>query len=274
MRRRRWYEQWYVAFARNTGNSVPQFRILEPPRGRFYADPFVISRGNSDFIFLEEFSLKANKGVISCVEVDAAGKIGPAVTVLEEPFHLSYPFVFEDSGQLYMVPESADAGSVRLYRCERFPDRWKLERILIDKISAVDPTIHRQAGKYWMFANIAEPGASVNDELHLFFADSLFSEWRNHPRNPIVSDVRCARPAGALFQENGRVHRLGQNSALRYGHSITVHVVEELSTTAYRETAVRQILPDWLPEESLCTHTLNRSNRYLVTEGCRYARRS
>jgi hypothetical protein len=52
---------------------------------------------------------------------------------------------------------------------------------------------------------------------------------------------------------------------------MTIQLVEELSATAYREHSVREILPDWLPGINLATHTLNRSNRHLVTDGCRYA---
>src|SRR5215510_9371487 len=273
-RRRHWRQQWYVALAKNNADSAPQFTILEPPAGRFYADPFILSRGKSDFIFFEDFSFHTDKGVISCVEIDAAGKIGQPLKVLEEPFHLSYPFVFEDSGEVYMVPETADSNSIRLYKCERPPDTWKLERILIENIRAIDPTIQRHDGKYWMFANLAEPGASDNDELHLFFADSLYSNWTAHPKNPVVSDVRCARPAGALFFDQGRLHRVSQNSAVGYGHSMTVHVIEELSVTGYREAVLRQILRDWLPGRSSCTHTLNKSDRYVVTDGSRYAPRT
>jgi hypothetical protein len=208
------------------------------------------------------------KGTISCVEIDCAGNSLQPFKVLEESFHLSYPCVFRDKGQFYMTPETMDSGTIRLYRCERFPDRWKLERILIDKVAALDPTVCEFAGKYWLFANVPEPGASWDDELHLFYAESLDSEWTSHPLNPIVRDASRARPAGHLFIENGQLYRVSQNCAPRYGYSINIQVVEELSTTAYRERLVKEILPTWLPGKSLCTHTFNRNGRYLVTDGC------
>jgi hypothetical protein len=38
--------------------------------------------------------------------------------------HLSYPYSFTWKGHVYMVPESGQAGAVRLYRAERFPRSW------------------------------------------------------------------------------------------------------------------------------------------------------
>ena len=43
--------------------------------------------------------------------------------VLREPFHLSYPQVFEWDGAIYMVPESRQDAAVHLYVAEAFPTR-------------------------------------------------------------------------------------------------------------------------------------------------------
>jgi|SRR5579859_1827169 len=266
-RRRHWGPQWFVAFAKD-GRGAPNFNIIQPPPGRLYADPFIVTHEDSDFIFFENDSFANGKGIISCVEINRDGRAGKPFTVLEEDFHLSYPCVFRHDGRFYMIPETMDSGSIRLYQCHSFPERWKLERILIDNVSALDPTICEYSGKHWLFANVPEPGASWDDELHLFYADSLTSEWKPHPKNPIVSDVRQARPAGHLFVEKGQLHRVSQNCTPRYGHSINIQIVEELSTREYRERAAREILPSWLPGKSLCTHTLNRNGKYIVTDGC------
>ena len=36
--------------------------------------------------------------------------------VLDEPFHLSYPYVFDHESETYMIPEAKGSNSVRLYR--------------------------------------------------------------------------------------------------------------------------------------------------------------
>ena len=114
--------------------------------------------------------------------------------VLERDYHLSYPYLIEEGGELYMVPESARHQSVEVYRCVDFPLRWKLERTLLDGLRLVDATLHRGPDRWWMFANAAASGSRVfDDELHLFHAEHLLGDWRPHRRNPVKSDARCAR---------------------------------------------------------------------------------
>jgi len=38
--------------------------------------------------------------------------------VLSESFHLSYPYVFYVGGEYFMIPESYEANSMRLYRAD------------------------------------------------------------------------------------------------------------------------------------------------------------
>jgi len=45
--------------------------------------------------------------------------------VLDEPYHLSYPYVFEWQGDYYMVPESYQVNSILLYRAVNFPTDWE-----------------------------------------------------------------------------------------------------------------------------------------------------
>ena len=51
-------------------------------------------------------------------------------TALEEPWHLSYPFVYSWNGSVYMVPESSSQGVLNLYRATDFPLHWKLVKVL------------------------------------------------------------------------------------------------------------------------------------------------
>ena len=75
---------------------------------------------------------------------------------------------------------------------------------------------------------MSEAGGSTWDELFLFVADTPIGPWAPHPMNPIVSDVRCARPGGALFRRDGVLYRPGRIATKRYGHSLAVMEVTEL----------------------------------------------
>ncbi len=82
------------------------FRIMRPPRDRFYADPFLIERNGRSYLFFEEYKFSSGKGLISCCEVDSVGNCSEPRVVLERPYHLSYPFLFSLQGEVYMIPET------------------------------------------------------------------------------------------------------------------------------------------------------------------------
>ena len=110
-------EQWRIAVRPRVSGleafDLKACQVLLPPRDRFYADPFVFERGGRSYLFFEEFPFATRKGIISCIEFDEQGFIGSPSVVLEATHHLSYPFVFDWEGQLYMLPESHDSGRHR-----------------------------------------------------------------------------------------------------------------------------------------------------------------
>jgi hypothetical protein len=185
---------------------------------------------------------------------------------LERDYHLSYPFTFDWEGSTYMIPETAGARTVELYRAERVPDRWRLERVLLHDIRAADATLLRHDGLFWLFAAVAVPGGAITDELCVFWATDLHGEWTAHPGNPVVSDVRRARPAGRIFSAGGRLVRPAQDCSERYGGAIVFHSIDELSTTAYRESVIRRFTGDGI-NGILGTHTYNRSETLEVIDG-------
>lgn len=268
--------QWFVAWAPSTGEVPgigrrPVFREVRSTPGQFLADPFLAEWNGRSFMFVERCSNRRANGVIDVLEMTEDGPSKP-VTVLERPYHLSYPAVFQWDGDWFMTPETAANRTVELYRAASFPDGWELDAVLLHDLEAVDPTLFEHDGTWWLFANVAASGASTSDELHLYFADSPRGPFTPHPRSPVVSDVRRARPAGFPFTHDGRLYRPAQNNALRYGHSIVLNRVDVLDRERYVEVPVADILPDWLPH-ARCTHTLNQSTRYVVTDGQRLVRR-
>jgi hypothetical protein len=107
-----------------------------------------------------------------------------------------------------------------------------------------------------MFANIAQDGMLNHDELHLFHAPSPHGPWQPHPRNPIKSDVRSARPAGRLFSWNGDLYRPSQDCSGQYGAATVINKVLRITTSEYQETSVSRIEARWAPN-LLATHTIN-----------------
>jgi len=262
-------EQWQIAYYfSDDGDSsfrAEQLRYLVPPRDRFWADPFALEREGRYFIFFEELRYRAPKGRLAAIEVFEDAEPAEAQIVLEQPYHLSYPFVFDWEGALYMIPETGQNQKVELYRCEEFPCRWCLDRVLLDGVNAADATLWKNPDRWWMFVSIAEPGVDNTDELHLYWSKTPFGPWAAHPYNPVISDVRCARPAGPLFLRNGELYRPSQDCSMGYGHSVSINRVDLLDESGYRETPVARIAPGWT-EDVLRVHTFGGHKRLRVID--------
>lgn len=243
--------------------------IVRPPRDRFYADPFLFSHAGRKFMFFESYSYRRKKGSIACLEIDGRGSYSEPVTVLEQSYHLSYPFVFACGSDIFMMPESSENGTVEVYRAVEFPGKWELHKVLLSNVMAVDPTLLAHEGKFWLFVNMAATeGASINDELFLFRSDSPFGPWLPHAQNPVVSDVCSARPAGRIFEQDGRWIRPSQDCSLRYGYKIKLNCIELLTPTEYKEREIGEIGPSWMPG-NLATHCIAREEGVQVIDGCK-----
>jgi hypothetical protein len=265
--------QWLLAVRRREWAGVPDnsengFRLILPPQGRCYADPFIIKRDGKHYVFFEEYRFDRPKGVISCLEIDPSGNPVAARVVLERDYHLSYPFVFEWQGRMYLLPESTANRTVELYRAVDFPHRWVLDRVLLRDIGLTDATLWQQGDRFWLFACSQGQSHSVNDELNLYSADTPLGPWKPHPRNPVVADVRRARPAGQLFRANGRLFRPTQDCSVRYGYAVTFQRINVLTDTDYAESFAGRLDPGWLPG-NLATHTFNHNEDFEVVDAQR-----
>lgn len=214
-------------------------------RGHLYADPFLVEHGGAVHLFCEEVPRGARLGRISHVELGRPGAV--PTPVMRAPHHLSYPFLLEDQGQLLMVPETASAGRVELWRATRFPDEWTLDHVLMEDVALADATLLRHEGRWWLFGTVAAPGASLLDELYLFLADELRGPWTPHPANPVVSDVRCARPAGPLLRQGGMLVRPAQDGGRRYGGALVLREITTLTPERYAERALDRLGPEEVP---------------------------
>ena len=261
---RRWFSRrWALMTGIRAEAGKPGWNGLNlrvPPRGVFWADPFLITREGRSHIFFEEYVYQARRGRISFAEVQKDGSLGAPRVALERPYHLSYPFLFEHRGEFYMIPETAQNRAIEVYRCARFPDQWEFHKSIMQNVHAVDATLLEHSGLWWMFVNIAGEGGSTWDELHLYFADDpLTGQWTPHPRNPVVSDVRSARPAGRLFRRDGLLLRPSQDSSIRYGYALNINHIIKLTKYEYEEKLLERLEPP--PDGNfLAVHTFNFSN--------------
>ncbi len=251
-------------------DNLAGFRPLPLPPGRFHADPFLFEQDGRSHLFFEDVEVAHKRGVISHRLLDGDGHASPPRVVLERSYHLSYPFIFRWRDEIFMLPETAQNKTIELYRAEEFPHRWVLDRRLLEGWRATDATLHcDEQGRWWMFATIDECGGGTWNQLFLFQADSPLGPWRPHPPNPIVSDVRWARPGGRLFRRDGKLIRPAQDCATHYGSGLWLMEVLELNETRYRESPLRRLGPGWLAGNH-CLHHLDSTDRFEIIDGMRW----
>lgn len=224
-----------LAPAPGAANPVMTAAQVTDAPAAFVADPFMIRRGSTWFMFFEVFNRHTRQGDIGL----ATSTDGLAWTyrriVLDEPFSLAFPCVFPWAGRVYMIPETWQAGATRLYEAVDFPIRWQLVGDLI-RGHYVDPTLFRHGGHWWLFA---ENGPTANDTLRLFFADRLLGPWTEHPKSPVVKgDENIARPGGRVVVVDRKILRFAQDDTPIYGNQVWGFSITTLTPEHYEETSL------------------------------------
>jgi hypothetical protein len=266
------FDQWVLFYSFNVPDfpqlSFQKFKALVPPKDRIWADPFVISQSGKHYLFIEELLRKTNKGHISCMIMNERGEIEESKRIIDRPYHLSYPFIFQHESKWYMIPESAEGKVVDLFECTDFPFQWRFRRSLLTEVEAFDSTLHFHEGQFWLFCTIKKTAeGSSDDNLYLFHTkDLLEGEWLPHPNNPVVSDPLCARPAGRIFLYNNTLYRPSQICVPRYGYGLALNKILELTESTFKEETVSSAVPNWR-KDLMSVHTLNFSNEITLIDG-------
>jgi hypothetical protein len=195
------------------------------------ADPFLFRNGDEWHMFMEVKNRARNLGEIGYA-ISKDGLLWSYQSiVLREDFHLSYPFVFEYGGEIWMIPETSAKCCVRLYRAVNFPRLWKFEKLLLEGYSYTDASVFQQDGSWWMFVS-----RNRSEDLLLYFADDLKGPWQLHPKSPILyAKPDMARCAGRPTRLNGRLLRFAQNCEIEYGRAVRVFEVQRLSKIDFQE---------------------------------------
>lgn len=211
---------------------------LYPPADRFWADPFAWRREGRYYVFFEEYPYATRRGHISVMELDGAAQpAGAPRPVIQEPYHLSYPCLFEFGGELYMIPEKKAARRVDLYRCVAFPDRWEVVRTWFKSARMVDCTVFEHGGRWWLFCSVKGQGLRYDETLLAYHAETpLTAEWTPHPGNPLVRDYSRGRCGGRVLRDSaGRLLRPSQDCVRHYGDGLNVSEITQLSLQHYAE---------------------------------------
>jgi hypothetical protein len=187
---------------------------------RYLADPFGLARGDALHVFVEAYDYRTKRACIERHEFARSDRVWRGKTVvLDRPFHLSYPQVFEHEGETWMVPESYQADEIALYRAtDDSLNTWERECALLGGLPGADASLIEHEGRWWMFYTLVGPGGRDQRELHVAHAPALAGPWTPLPSNPVRVSRDGARPAGRPFVGRDGVLTLPvQDSSTGYG---------------------------------------------------------
>jgi hypothetical protein len=120
-----------------------------------------------------------------------------------------------------MVPESHQAHEIALYRAKGSLDAWERQCALISGVPAVDASLIRHQGRWWMFHSVVGPAGRAQRELHVAHASELTGPWQPVSGHPVHVDPNGARPAGHPFHDHdGSVLLPVQDCSKGYGSAL------------------------------------------------------
>lgn len=247
------------------GITTPVQWLLTPRRWEFYADPACYPLGADRLVLLaERLSYWTERGEIWAAVVNRTD--WSKITFqpwLKANFHLSYPFPFADGDTLYLVCESWETG--RAFLWQRINDSWQMCGPILEK-PAIDVTVWHGQDHWWLFCTMADD--HPNERLYIFFADRPRGPWHRHPANPVKVDASSSRPAGPLFECDGKLIRPAQDCSFTYGGAIVLNVIDQLDEHGFVEHPLRRLAPDRMYPHGI--HTICPAGPITLVDGKRW----
>ena len=256
-------ERWGVAFIKAPWRYAilrKGIQIKNPPN-RFFADPFVITKDEKTICYVEDYDYKKKRAGITAIEIIDNKNYLILGSVIEEPFHMSFPFLFEYQQELYMVPETRESNSIRLYKCIEFPLKWEYQKDILSDVEALDSIIFDYNGKWWLLSNIAERKNYFSILMAYYSENPLSDDWVPHKLNPLVFDSNIGRNGGILDVNSSFPIRARQKQGFNfYGKSLTLAKINDLTPSSFREEEIGQIFPSFFKKIKGCHHIHSNGN--------------
>lgn len=269
-------EEWAVAIRPvgerllfEEGGTERPFFIVPNSFRCWCADPFIISVGEKDYLFFEMFDRFKGRGVIGYREIDGSRRIGKMRLAYETGRHLSFPFVFEQNGSCYMMPESSYDKNLTLLRAEHFPNAWSVADTWFQGERICDSVVLEHDGQTYLFTQpVRIP--YTNAELDIYVRNR--TGWQAIEQNPVVTDAAGARMAGRIFRWKDIHIRPAQDcSEGNYGGALKFYRIENLSLDCYKEKLYAHVHSSDIRTEKERyrydgIHTYNVSERFEVID--------
>ncbi len=217
-----------------------------PSASTIMADPFFLEHEGALYVFYEVLERRDQPAWIEVGRLDG-DSFTPLGEALRCDYHLSFPFVFSDNGEVYMIPETHATNRLEVWRATRFPNEWELHATALEGQSPADSFLFRQDKTWWLFTNLSKVERLPDhmSALYLFKVDGPdLNEVKPHRLNPVIIGSDVARNAGCILSWRGALYRPSQlNARGVYGYGLNLMRIDQLDGETYHETLVKQITP-------------------------------
>lgn len=154
------FDNWGVALRQCSDDYLfnsekTKFEYQPIPNTNYYwfADPLLFECKNKTWLFVEAFNIVKKRGEIGVFDIENGNAVNFRV-IIKERFHMSFPLVFDLDGKKYMIPETGENNSIILYESIEFPDRWKIQKKLLEGDQYRDSTFFSIKGEYYLYTYV------------------------------------------------------------------------------------------------------------------------
>lgn len=266
------HNHWTLVLSKGNFLEIPinEHVIINTPKNEFWADPFILERDKSKYVFFENYNYKTKLGKISCGRV-LGNEIVQVQDSLIKNYHLSYPFIYEINNKIFMIPETSNNNRLEVYICENFPNKWSLFSTAFDGEKIIDCNVYNdEENNTWLFLNKKKYESDGCSDLYIYLIDSLkFNKITPHRHNPVITDSKKARNAGPIFSHNNKIFRPSQiNIDGKYGFGLNLNEIVNLSLDDYNEQIYSKYLSDFDTKYS-GLHHIHYNKNFSVFDLCK-----
>jgi len=220
-------------------------------KDRWFADPFIYDVTDSEIIVLaEEMRFRPHRGRIVRLAIDKSSYALKDMTVLLDlDTHLSFPAIVRIGDDVYIHPENAESGNLKLYLYDDRNRKLVFQKV-INESPVSDAVITDDLGTPCMIAT-TQPNSN-GKVVDFFEAESLTDNY--HKVQSIQLGDKSARGAGAVFEHNGMLIRPAQLYDKVYGRALCFQIISKDE----RGYSVKEYIRKYPPAQFVGMHTYNQ----------------
>ena len=253
---------WDIAYRKSSNTLLEEkafsnFKCLRANKRYWYADPMLIEKDDKIFLFVEVFDNKTGLGCIGYSVLQNDVFTTPKI-IIRESFHMSYPYVFEINGQIYMMPETSGDRCIQLYKSVDFPEKWEKCRVIANINNAVDSVLLYD--KYIVTSLLIDNFNKTTKLAIIDFKTGL-------TLNDDFEESQQTRGAGRIFNINGHLIRPAQDcSGGIYGKGLVFYEIIDDGANYIENEYFRFLPSNILGQKVAGVHTYATLNGYEVID--------